>query len=362
MKLGIEYICPDCKEILTLARKGLVCKDCDASYEIEDDIPSFTNKEFYWCEIPRSSMKKLLEYAQKNDWKSAIYDELANDREALYRTIGDDRRANWKYLLPINKKWTTVDIGCGWGAVAIGLSKACGKVVALDATWERVKFLRLRKDQQGIDNIYPVHAGGNLDFPFPDNCFDLASLVGVLEWFGASSNDIKPDRCQLIALNNIKRILKKGGYLYIGIENRFGFDYLMGKPDHNGVRFVSFLPRWLADRVSLAQTGKPYVTYQYSMYGYRKLLNKAGFSDIQFYAPLPQYRQPQYYLPLDGTKAFEYFWKHYWKNFVSNSSEYEQSHKTAYQLASYGIKWGAALKILPLMKPIVPGFSIIARN
>jgi SAM-dependent methyltransferase len=362
MDQTLQLVCPACKTTLVRADGRLACPGCAARFPLREGIPIFTERDFYWNEIPRPDMQKVIETAKTQGWQTAIYDVLNPPGSEVHATVGDERRADWKYLLPLSPESRALDLGCGWGAAALALSKTCDQVVAMDATWERVHFLDVRRRQQGVGNLHPIHGGDALTFPFPDGYFDLVVLVGVLEWFGESYPDLPPRAAQLKALCNLQALLKPGGYLYVAIENRFGYDYLMGRPDHNGLPFVGLLPRRLADWVSRRRTGRPFRTYQYSIWGYRKLLKTAGFGHIQFYGDLPQYRHPHFYIPLNGSQAFNYFLGHLWQSFTQRTPEHAREYGRAYRLANAGVRVARHLGLSGLARYVVPGFSIIAQR
>lgn len=362
MKPTIQLVCPDCKTELRQEHDHLNCQDCGASYPIRDGIPSFARSDFYWNEIPQADMHRVLNVAQSEGWQTAAYDVLNPRGSHVHATVGDERRADWKYLLPISKESRVLDLGCGWGAASMALAEIAGQVVSMDATWERVRFLDIRRQQQGVTNITPIHGGDTLTFPFPDGQFDLIVLVGVLEWLGESYPELPPREAQLKALHNLRRLLAPGGRLYIAIENRFGYDYLMGRPDHNGIPFVGLLPRSLADWVSRKKTGEPFRTYQYSMAGYRQLLEEAGFGGTEFYGNLPQYRHPHFYLPLDQGRGMEFFLANMWESFLQSTPGRAQDYRGAYQVANLGLEMAKRLNLSGFARHVVPGFSIIAER
>jgi len=362
MKETLSLVCPACKIMLNYFDDHLACSNCLARYPQREGIPSFAENDFYWNEISRPDMQNVIEAAKSQGWPSAVYDVLNPAGSEVHATVGDERRADWKYLLPLSPDSRVLDLGCGWGAAAIALSQICGQVVAMDATWERVQFLDIRCRQDQIDNLYPIHGGDTLTFPFPDGYFDLVVLVGVLEWFGESYPGLAPREAQLKALHNLWRLLKPGGHLYIAIENRFGYDYLIGRPDHNGIPFVGLLPRRLADWLSRWHTGQPFRTYQYSMWGYQKLLQTAGFDQIQFYGDLPQYRHPHFYIPLKGDIIFNYFLTHLWELFVAGTPERVREYRWAFRMAKIGVSIARRLHLGSLARYLVPGFSIIAQR
>lgn len=359
---SLSLVCPTCKAALAAEDGSLACPVCAARYPVREGIPSFARRDFYWNEVPRDQMAQVIRVAEEAGWQTAIYDVLRPRNSDVYATIGDERRADWKYLLPLDSHSRALDLGCGWGAAAMALAEVCGEVVAIDATWERVHFLQIRRQQQGVRNLFPVHGGETLIFPFPDGHFDLIALVGVLEWFGESYPELSPRAAQLKALRNLRALLRPGGYLYVGIENRFGYDYLMGRPDHNGVPFVGLLPRRLADIVSRRRTGEPFRTYQYSIKGYRDLLQAAGFGQCCFYGNLPQYRHPHYYIPLQEGRAFDYFLARLWLSFTEGTPERAYDYPLAYRVANAGLSLASRLGLSGLARYVVPGLSIVAQR
>jgi SAM-dependent methyltransferase len=362
MNSSIQLVCPDCKIELTAHADSLHCPQCDATFPLREGIPSFAKNNFYWNEIPQQDMQRVLNVAESEGWQTAVYDVLNPSGSHVHATVGDERRADWKYLLPISRESRVLDLGCGWGAASMALADIAGEVVSMDATWERVRFLDIRSRQQGITNIHPVHGGDTLTFPFPDNYFDVVVLVGVLEWLGESYPDLPPRQAQLKALHNLRRLIRPGGHLYIAIENRFGYDYLMGRPDHNGIPYVGLLPRKLADWVSRKRTGEPFRTYQYSMQGYRQLLQESGFDNSSFYGDLPQYRHPHFYIPISEGRGFDYFLSHLWHVFLQSTPGRARDYQTAYRLANMGLQAARKLKVAGVARHVVPGFSIIAEK
>ena len=97
------------------------------------------------------------------------------------------------------------------------------------------------------------------------------------------------------ALSEAYHILKQGGQLFIGIENRFSFKNLLGtRETHTGLRFVSLLPRVLANCYSQTARGMPFREWTHSQRNLRQLLKRAGFPRADFYYPIPSYQNFRY--------------------------------------------------------------------
>jgi ubiquinone/menaquinone biosynthesis C-methylase UbiE len=188
---------------------------------------------------------------------------------------------------------SVLDIGCGWGNLSLSLARNFATVYALDLVPERAVMASIRAREAGLANVIALAGGNAAHLPFPDASLDVVVLNGVLEWVPVSFPQIAdPREAQLRLLRDVARVLKPDGQLYIGIENRLGYAYFLGKPDeHSKLKYATLLPRNLANRYSLAKRHQPYRTYTYGWRGYRKLLHDAGFATSRFYCPFPEYRE-----------------------------------------------------------------------
>jgi SAM-dependent methyltransferase len=363
MNRKVQYICPECGSGVHEEGGAYVCTSHGHRWAIRDGVPCFTRKEIYWNDIPAGEMRRMIDVGAERGWRTVYYDHLRRRYpKAELGIIGDERRADWMFLADVDENSACLDIGTGWGAVSIGLAGRCGEVHAIDATWERLRMMVLRRDQENISNLHPVYGGAELGFPFPPGSFNLVSLVGVLEWIPQWKRDLPPEECQLAALRSVRDMLKPGGQVYVAIENRTGYNYIMGRRDHNNVRFVSLMPRFAADLVSRAVTGSGYRTYQYTWLGYEKLLKRAGFEDVEFYITVPNYRDPYLYVPLDDPAAQEYFLRELFDTFTLISPERKKEYKVEYLAARAALKIGRALPLAAMLKWITPGFGMLARK
>jgi len=101
--------------------------------------------------------------------------------------------------------------------------------------------------------------------------------------------------------------LRPGGVLYLGIENRICPEYCIGYLDpHCRLPFVTILPRAVAQWYAKSKGRNGYRNYIYSSRGYRKLLQRAGFTRIELYLALPSYNYPRILIPLKNN-LFSYY-------------------------------------------------------
>ncbi|MGB2961854.1 MAG: class I SAM-dependent methyltransferase [Candidatus Omnitrophota bacterium] len=307
--MSVPYICPSCDGGLREEKDKLICFDCSEAWKVRDSVPFFIKDASYWGEVPREKMKEIVENAKKGDWKDAVNAYLGKERVEY---ITDESRGWWQYLLPSIEKGKVLDVGAGWGTISFSLAKAGYEVVAVDSVEERAVFIDIRRKQEGMDNVQ-VACASALELPFPAASFDIVILNGVLEWVGLSDLSTSPDKVQKKVLDNCFRLLKPGGVLYLAIENRISLTYFMGfKDPHSGLKFTTLMPRMIANLYSRVKSRTDYRTYTYTKGGYEKMLRKARFRNIEFFLPLPSYRNFKIIVPSGKGNVERYCATHVW--------------------------------------------------
>jgi ubiquinone/menaquinone biosynthesis C-methylase UbiE/thiamine kinase-like enzyme len=314
-----ELICPQCHSKLSHKNVKLLCSSCNSEYKITDGIPDFRQKDGYWCNISRERMRELNKKAvESRDWLKAA-------RELIPESVGAIEpfdRADAQFIWPINKESRILDAGAMWGGQTIPVAQNCSEIYAVDKTIETLTFLKIRAGQMGFDNIHIV-ASDIHELPFKNDYFDLVILNGVLEWvavdqdivldvhWGKRRSDRKkyiknPRQIQLEVLKELQRVLKPGGHLFLAIENSISYQYLRGGPDdHVNLKYVSFLPRFLANAITKWKLNSEYRTYLYTMWGYRRLLKESKYGDTLFYGAFPHYISPSEIIPANLIKNWE---------------------------------------------------------
>ncbi len=324
-------ICPDCRSNFKQEDGQLACPACDRKYPLREGIPVIKKDSdyFYDYEFSREEYRKMVDRAEKEGW----YQAFAESRNQQGKQISnyniffnsDERKAVWKYLLPVQKEGRVLDYGSGFGNISSSLSRVFGEVVSMEPSFERLRMWQIRASQTSIKNVsFICYGGDSTKLPFKDSHFDLVILNGVLEWIPESVREGDPRHVQLEALKEIRRVLKKDGVLYIGIENRLAFQYFLGYPDHHaGLRFPTLLPRRMANIYSKLVKGRDYRVYTYSWWGYKNILREAGFPNIKIYWPYPTYAEPLYISEASDSKTIEYLVEQYSGNrFLSLIARY----------------------------------------
>jgi SAM-dependent methyltransferase len=272
-----------------------------AEYPVSDGLPCFSKTTKYFGEYSASDMEAMIDLAREEGWRNALEEFTKGGKEFVKDLVLDDRRGNFASLLKLTGKERVLDLGCGFGGVSLQLAQKVKEVFSLDASFHRVSFLNVAARQEKLTNIFPASHEDVINLPYPDEYFDLISLIGVFEYFPLSYPQYSTRQVHAECLRELNRVLKPGGVLYLGTKNRFGWQYLAGAADHNGIRFGPVLPRFLADTVSRATRRRPYRIIVYSHTEYMKILSDARFGKLEFYWPYPGYQHPSAMISLENT-------------------------------------------------------------
>jgi len=192
---------------------------------------------------------------------------------------------------------SVLDIGCNVGAISLAFAEKSRDIYCGDISESALKTLMMRIQKGSIKNIF-ISRLNAISLPFKDNSFDLVVMNGVLEWVAEGVKGC-PRSVQLRVLKEVKRVLRDSGFFYLGIEGRFSLRYFFGAKDHNGLRFVTFLPRRLANLYSRMVKGEEYRHYIYGIRGYKKILRESGFEKVEFYTAIPGYPYPQHIVKIE---------------------------------------------------------------
>lgn len=278
----------------------------------------------YWSNLSKAQNEDFFKMLEKNDCKKTVRLFMPKYEEMIFSA---KREASLE-LLDHNKQGICIDYGAMWGALSIGMAKRGHQVIAIDQTYDSLNFLKSRSKEEDLSNIHFVQDDiRKINF---NNIADYAIVNGVLEWIpetsevivneyytgsdisdkSKQSNNIskKPRDMQLAFLKKVYKSLNDGGQMLLSIENKFSYEYFIGKPDpHVNLLFTTFLPRFISNFISRIFRKKNYLTHIYSFNELKKLIKEAGFSKYQDFCCFPMYHFPSLIVPntLNGISEYE---------------------------------------------------------
>lgn len=252
---------------------------------------------------------------------------------------------------------TVLDLGCLYGGISMAFAKHSKRVFSIDTSWGTVLLARNRAIERNCQNVFFSCAS----LPYlglADNSADLVILNGVLEWVPAHNANNQPHEVQKLSLEEIQRVLRPGGILYLAIENRFFPGHLVRDP-HTRMPLTCALPRWAANWISKRLKRKPYHSYIYSWMGYRRILSKAGCNEIKFYLPIFDYRFPRAIVAADDRDALRSAISNFPSTYKEGETKYEFEAAGHYRWVKKAYLW--VIWALRLQKWLAPHFVILAK-
>jgi SAM-dependent methyltransferase len=323
------------------------CPNCSANWPILSGIYDFLADGESGAATSDSYLNEFNRIASSDGWQAAaetISRTSANPAH-LFEYITSEARADFRFLLPVKDDAIVLDVCGGWGNISTAFARTCQHVFAFDISWDKLVFSSLRASQEGLNNITLLHAQPD-EIPLPPASCHIAVFADTLEcgfWQQASTN---AHQNYLKILRSIWEKLVPGGCLYLGIENRFSYKYVLGgKAPLSNLRFISLLPSSLANRYSQSTRNVNYQEITYSLQGITKLLQQVGFSSIETYYPIPAYPKFRFLADLNSKAATEFM--------ISRLRVHSGFNRSFYLFS----RIASTLGMLPWF---APGFSLIA--
>ena len=239
-------------------------------------------------------------------WREAVRVQYGDTNPWLTRIVIDPARDLFFRQHPPAKGARVLDIGAGWGQIALPLAHFAD-VTALEPTPERLSFIRAAaKQEKLVEKLHCVQADF-FDIEFVTK-FDLVTCIGVLEWVPKFRSG-EPREIQIEFLRKVRAALAPKGRLVIGMENRLGLKYLLGaRDDHLAVPGIAVLDYALADKKWRALKGEPLRSLTHTRAELIAMLAAAGLGVTACYAAFPDYKLPEIILPI-GADVESFFLK-----------------------------------------------------
>ena len=314
----LQLYCPTCKSQLTVKKDNVFCERCSTTWDRKYGLISFIDDSYSYGNISQEQWKEIFSNIlgkTNSEIQNYLSCQEFKGRWAYFNSFKNHKADAFSFL-EVTDQDVILDIGCGPGSLTIPLAKLCKEVYALDPTLARLRFLDIRRKNEELDNIILIHASA-LYMPFREPCFDYVLMNGSFEYIGEWEESATPQDLQQRTLKTIYGLLKEQGHIFIAIENRYGFDFLYKERDHSKLYLTGLLPRRIANLVTRILRKKKYRTYTYSFNDYKRMLEEAGFQDVEFYYTWPDYRNPKYIFSEKDRNIFRYYLEHFIKHTAS---------------------------------------------
>ncbi|WLR43681.1 class I SAM-dependent methyltransferase [Bacillus carboniphilus] len=168
------------------------------------------------------------------------WDETAKDWNESSRTMWDN--GSRKDIIPfftqhIKSPCEVLDVGCGDGYGSQKLMEQGFKVHGVDLSHEMIKIARNRK---GVNLSF--QQANMMDLPYENQQFDALMVINAIEW----------TEHPLAALKELKRVVKVGGFLLIGILGPTAHPRTYSFPRlHNEESICNTMMPWEFERLAL---------------------------------------------------------------------------------------------------------------
>ena len=239
--------------------------------KIKLDERFYAGSDLYSDGVIEDTLLQIAEEKSKEEYRKVTEESLS--WPILYHF--SPFRENIVEWIPLSKSDKVLEVGSGCGAITGVLSKKAGEVTCVDLSEKRsmVNANRLKD----ADNV-TIMVGNfkEIETVLPAD-FDAIMLIGVFEYAYGYMDSKNPYED---FLNILLKHLKKGGHLYIAIENRMGLKYFAGcREDHAG-RYFEGLEGYPGRGIAKTFTRK----------ALEKIFASCGVTEYSFYYPYPDYK------------------------------------------------------------------------
>lgn len=172
------------------------------------------------CESRLAPMVSDKEVAAYFDSKALVWHAMYTDsRKDVWGSIHQARQARVLSLadkLRLSKGTEVLEVGCGAGHTAVALARRGYNVQATDVAQNMIDRAKKNADAAGVADRVQFAMEDIYSLRFPSNAFGLVLSIGVIPWLSSPE----------LAVMELSRVIKSGGYLFFTADNRWRLAHL----------------------------------------------------------------------------------------------------------------------------------------
>lgn len=290
---------------------------------------------------------QINQIARQEGWRIAAEAaaSTAEDPVQQLEFITSEARADFQFLLPVNREAVVLDLDGGWGNQTVSFARTCKQVYRLDPAPWKMEFTRIRAAQEGLTNITCIQSHP-AEIPLPMNSCHIALLTKTRmdeTWKDQSSLE---GAYYFQVLRAIWQRLVPGGCVFISVENRFSYQHLLGSrvPPSN-LRFITLLPPSLARFYARQFRGVEYPDFTSTPQRIKTILNETGFTKLMVFFQVPVYPGFRFLADINSREATNFL--------ISRLRVHSDFSWHSYVLS----RIASAIGVLPYL---APGFCMLA--
>ncbi|WP_160687315.1 glycosyltransferase [Clostridium sp. C2-6-12] len=270
-----------CKEYEKALKNNNIEIKYNSKYKYNADYKVFVGRNYNYVDYSDGSENYIYEVFKREECISSYPVELGKyikDWASEYHLT--QVRTNLLHSIEelITEKGKALELGAGMGASTNWLADIFENVHCIEGSISRAKALRERNKKNENVKVFVDDLNNE---NFPENNYDMITLLGVLEYLPFYSKEEPENVCKKM-LEKINNNLSEKGIFVLAIENKMGEKYFAGcAEDHNGRLFsgINGYPE------------KSPITF--SKKELTNMLKESGFNNVKFYFPFPDYKLPQ---------------------------------------------------------------------
>lgn len=318
-----DYACPTCGGVLELRSTALCCIACQLSFPKTGELIDLrANKpEDHDYPLARQDMERVNAQFSTHSWKEILGNllECSDDAPKLLDELVDEGRYAWRVFLSLRPGMTMLNASGNLGTTTANLAPYFERVITLNPSYQNAVFTlnRLSLGSSG-ERVSVLIVEDNERLPLANECIDIAIVDAALKggskgegsesitlhladtdrkrkWFGLGKRN--RDCAQLAFLHELSRVTRQDGSIFIRCGNRLNYNRIdrifSANPEQKPLRSLAGILSELLRRIRKGIHG----SNLHTLYGYRKLLKRAGFHYIELITFHPDDNQSEVIRP-----------------------------------------------------------------